>query len=65
MKKKNKKVLRTWVDCMLVIVNCIMFLIMGSEVADTKIFVVSHLLAGSVFVFNSYILIKYSRLIQE
>jgi hypothetical protein len=38
---------------------------MASEVEDTFLFVVSHLGAAFVFVFNSYLLMKYSNIFEE
>ena len=56
---------KKWVEVSLLIINVIMIFLMTSEIEDTLVFVVSHLGAAFVFVFNSYLLMKYSNLFEE
>lgn len=66
MKNKNKKiVLKKWLESVLIIINFIMFVIFASDMNDTNLFIISHVSALIVFMFNSFILYKYGRLIQE
>lgn len=61
----SKRYIKNWVQVLLVIINMLAILIMGSDCEDIKIFIVSHLFAGLVFVLNSLILLKYGRLNYE
>ena len=56
---------KKWVEVSLLIINVIMIFLMTAEVEDTLLFVISHLGAAFVFVFNSYLLMKYSNLFEE
>lgn len=56
---------RKWVEYSLVIINVLMFFVMGAEVEDTKLFMIIH--AGALFIFliNCYLLYKYTDITEE
>ena len=56
---------KKWVEVSLIVINVLMILLMAAEVKDTLLFVVSHLGAAIVFVFNSYLLMKYTNLFED
>lgn len=59
----NKRLyIKNWIQVLLIIINVIAILIMGSDCEDLNLFITSHLLAGLVFGINSLILLKYGRL---
>lgn len=55
----KKLKLKNWVKNTLVIINLIAFLVMASECEDLGLFLISHIVAATVFCINSYILIKH------
>ena len=61
----SKRYIKNWVQVLLVIINMLTILIMGSDCEYMKIFIISHLFAGVVFTINSLILLKYGRLNYE
>lgn len=58
-------VLKKWVEVVLIFIQVILFMILGSESDDLKVFVISKLIALIIFVMNSMILFKYSRLMED
>lgn len=53
---------RKWVKYLLIIINIIAFVILASEVKDLKVFVISKLIAITIFGINSKLLINYGGL---
>ncbi len=53
---------KKWVDVVLGIMQTILLILLGSEVDNTFIFVISKLIFLTLFILNSYLLIKYSRI---
>lgn len=56
---------RRWVDVVLVIIETMLLLLLGSEIDNTFIFVISKLIFMVLFILNSYLLLKYSRIVRE
>lgn len=66
MKDKMKKIyLKKWVEVVIIFIQAILFMILGSDCNDLKIFIVSKIIVLIIFVINSKILFKYSRLVGE
>lgn len=60
----KKVYFKKWVDIVLVVIQMMLIMLLGSEVDNTFIFVISKLIFLTLFILNSYILIKYSRIIE-
>lgn len=58
----KKVYFKKWVDVVLGIIQTILLILLGSEVDNTFIFVISKLIFIILFMLNSYLLIKYSRI---
>lgn len=66
MKDKMKKIyLKKWVEVVIIFIQVILFMILSSDCDDLKIFSVSKIIVLIIFVINSKILFKYSRLVGE
>lgn len=61
----RKKYFKKWVEVVIIFIQVILFMILGAECDDLKIFIVSKIIALIIFVINSKILFKYSRLFGE
>lgn len=61
----KKLVFKRWVDGLIILIQFLMIVIMASEVEDTKIFIVSKLIAMLIFILLYLLMIKYSRLCGE
>lgn len=60
----KKVYFKKWVDIVLVVIQMMLIMLLGSEVDNTFIFVISKLIFLTLFILNSYILIKYSRIVE-
>lgn len=58
-------VLKKWVEVVIIFIQVLLIMIMASESDDLKVFVISKLIALVIFVINSLILFKYSRLMED
>lgn len=58
-------VLKKWVEVVIIFIQVILFMILGSESDDLKVFIISKLVALIIFGINSIILFKYSRLMED
>lgn len=58
-------VLKKWVEVVIIFIQVLLIMIMASESDDLKVFVISKLIALIIFVINSLILFKYSRLMED
>ena len=58
----KKVYFRKWVDVVLGIIQTILLILLGSEVDNTFIFVISKLIFMILFILNGYLLLKYSRI---
>lgn len=58
----KKVYFKKWVDVVLVFIQMMLIMLLGSEVDNTFIFVISKLIFLGLFILNSYLLIKYSRI---
>lgn len=54
---------RKWVDVVLGLIEVMLLLLLGSEVDNTFIFVISKLIFMALFILNGYLLLKYSRIV--
>ena len=61
----KKVYFRKWVDVVLGIIQTILLILLGSEVDNTFIFVISKLIFMVLFILNGYLLLKYSRIARE
>lgn len=61
----KKRYLKKWVEVVIIFIQVILFIILGSDCDDLKIFSVSKIIVLIIFVINSKILFKYSRLVGE
>ena len=61
--KMKRLYFRKWVDVVLVIIETMLLLLLGSEVDNTFIFVISKLIFMVLFILNGYLLLKYSRIV--
>lgn len=57
----KKRYLKRWVEYLIVTVQLILFMIMGAESDNLKVFIFSKIIALILFYLNSLILLKYSR----
>lgn len=57
----KKIVLKDWVVVILAIINMFAIMVMGSDCESLKTFLISHLIAASVFILNSMIIVKYGK----
>lgn len=55
---------RKWVDVVLGLIEVMLLLLLGSEVDNTFIFVISKLIFMALFILNGYLLLKYSRIVE-
>lgn len=55
---------RKWVDVVLGLVEVMLLLLLGSEVDNTFIFVISKLIFMVLFILNGYLILKYSRIVE-
>lgn len=58
-------VLKKWVEVVIIFIQVILFMILGSESDDLKVFIISKLIALIIFGINNIILFKYSRLMED
>lgn len=58
-------VLKKWVEVVIIFIQVILIMVLGSESDDLKIFIISKLIALLIFGMNSLILFKYSRLMED
>ena len=56
---------RKWVDVVLGLIEVMLLLLLGSEVDNTFIFVISKIIFMALFILNGYLLLKYSRIVEE
>ena len=61
----KKIYLKKWVEVAIIFIQAILFMILGGECDDLKIFIVSKIIALVIFLINCYILFKYSRLVED
>lgn len=61
----KKIYLKKWVEVVIIFIQVILFMILGSECEDLKVFIISKLVALTLFIINSMILFKYSRLVED
>ena len=65
MNDKRKVYLKKWVEVAIIFIQAILFMTLAGECDDLKIFIVSKIIALIIFVINSKILFKYSKLFGE
>ena len=58
----KRTIVKDWVAYTLVVINILLLMFMAGDCEDMTIFVVSKIIALVLFVFNSFIIVKYSRL---
>ena len=63
--KMKRLYFRKWVDVVLVIIETMLLLLLGSEIDNTFIFVISKLIFMVLFILNGYLILKYSRIARE
>ena len=61
----KKIYLKKWVEVVIIFMQVILFMILGGECEDLKVFIISKLVALTLFIINSMILFKYSRLVED
>ena len=61
----KKIYLKKWVEVVIIFMQVILFMVLGSECEDLKVFIISKLVALTLFIINSMILFKYSRLVED
>lgn len=61
----KKRYLKGWVEYLLISIQCILVMLLGSETEDLKIFIISKIIFMIVFLINHLILIKYGRLYES
>lgn len=57
--------LKRWVEVVIIFIQVFMVMILASECDDLKIFIISKIIALLIFMFNHFILYKYSRLVSD
>ena len=61
-----KKVrLRKWIKYYLIIVNCFLILVLAGDMENIVAFTIKNVIGITLFLFNNYILFKYSDLFKE
>ena len=63
--KMKKIYLKKWVEVAIIFIQLILFMIVGSDCDDLKIFIVSKIIALIIFFVNHLILVKYTKLYDE
>lgn len=57
----KKNVLKDWVVGVLVIINLLAVMVMGSECESLTVFLISRLIAVGMFAFNTKLIMKYGK----
>lgn len=60
-----KRYLKRWVEVVIIFIQVILFMVLGGECEDLKVFIISKLVALTLFIINSMILFKYSRFMED
>lgn len=60
-----KRYLKRWVEVVIIFIQVMLFMVLGGECEDLKVFIISKLVALTLFIINSMILFKYSRLMED
>ena len=61
----KKRYLKGWVQYLLITIQCLLVMLLGSETEDLKLFIISKIIFMIVFLINHLILVKYSRLYES
>lgn len=64
-RKPKKRRLKKWFETVLIIINILAFIVLGSDSDSLSLFIVVHLVALAIFLFNNYLLYKYTDLFTE
>ena len=65
MNDKRNLYLKKWVEVAIIFIQVVLFMIVGSDCDDLKIFIVSKIIALIIFFVNHLILVKYTKLYDE
>lgn len=60
-----KRYLKRWVEVVIICIQVILFMVLGGECEDLKVFIISKFIALTLFIINSMILFKYSRYMED
>lgn len=61
----KKRYLKGWVEYLLITIQCLLVILLGSETEDLKLFILSKIIFMIIFLINHLILLKYSRLYES
>lgn len=61
----KKRYLKRCVEYLLIIIQCLLVILLGSETEDLKLFIISKIIFMILFLINHLILVKYSRLYES
>lgn len=61
----KKRYLKRWVEYLLITIQCLLFMLLGSETEDLKLFIISKIIFMILFLINHLILLKYSRIYES
>ena len=57
-----KRYLKNSVENLIIFIQCLLFMLLGSETEDLRLFIISKIVIMIVFLINHLILVKYSKL---
>ena len=58
----KKRYLKKWVEYSIIFIQCILILLLSSEIENLKVFIISKIIILLIFYMNHLILEKYTRL---
>ena len=64
-RRPKRRILKKWFETVLIIINILAFMVLASDTDSLSLFIVVHLVALAIFLFNNYLLYKYTDLFTE
>lgn len=61
----KKRYLKGWVEYLLISIQCLLVMLLGSETEDLKLFIISKIIFMIVLLINHLILAKYGKLYES
>lgn len=61
----KKRYLKRWVEYLIITIQFLLFMLLGSETEDLKLFIISKIIFLILFLIDHLILVKYSRLYES
>lgn len=61
----KKRYLKGWVEYLLISIQCLLVMLLGSETEDLKLFIISKIIFMILLLINHLILVKYGKLYES